>query len=68
VTTTSRAGLNTTIYINRGKRNGVAKGMKGKMCGKHRFTIVRALPFRSKAIVQSSVEEIGQCSSVIIYR
>jgi hypothetical protein len=68
ITTINRAGNNTTIYVNRGARNGVTVGMTGRLCNRHRFRITRVFTYRSRATARATIEEIGSCTSVVIQR
>lgn len=68
VISTQRSGEGSFVYINRGERHGVRANLRGKLCGKHGFVIMSVFPTRSKAKTNASLEEIGECKSVVIPR
>ncbi len=68
VASTVRSGQATILYLNRGKRHGVKRGKRGTLCGKYKFVITNAFATRSKAKTNSSIEQIGDCKSVVIKR
>lgn len=68
ITSTVRAGGGTIVYVNRGKRHGVTRGKRGKLCGKFSITVTNVYATRSKAQTSASIEEIGGCKGVVISR
>lgn len=68
VASTVRAGQGSILYLNRGKKHGVKRGQVGKLCGKYKFMVTSAFSTRSKARTNHSLEELGDCKSVVIKR
>ena len=63
-----RAGTSSILYLNRGSSHGVKPGASGSLCGKFKITVTGVYPARSKARVNKSIEEIGDCKSFTIRR
>ena len=63
-----RAGTSSILYLNRGSSHGVKKGARGTLCGKFKISVKDVYPARSKARINKSIEELGDCKSFTIRR
>ena len=68
ITNVQRQGSGTTIYINRGSRHGAKRNQRAKLCRRHRAVVTKVYPSRSTLRSSASVEQIGECKSVVISR
>ena len=53
-------------YLNCGKRNGVRLGMPGKLCNRHRFTVIKVFPTRSKIRFKSPAAKLKECRTATL--
>ena len=63
VVSVTAAGPQVDIYINVGRRDHVKVGMRGRLCGKHRFVVQTVERTRARIRANVGRVELGACRS-----